>query len=237
MKPTRDGKRSHGARARQERAASPQRRAESPTGGAPEPFVTLAELRDCGVRAYFLVVDLEATTSPDGSLPKSEMEIIEIGAVLVNVQSLAVEDEFQSFVRPVRHPQLHPFCTQLTSIAQRDVASAATFPEVLDQLGRRMLWAHISDAWFCSWGDYDGKQWRQDCARHGLTYAMPPHENLKRRFSEVQGLRKKLGLAEALTVCGLEFSGTHHRGIDDARNTARLLPWIVGDERIRAVTK
>jgi inhibitor of KinA sporulation pathway (predicted exonuclease) len=31
---------------------------------------------------------------------------------------------------------------------------------------------------------------------------------------------------------GLTFEGTAHRGIDDARNMARLLPWIFGDGRV-----
>ena len=34
--------------------------------------------------SYFLIVDLEATCSNDGSIPREEMEIIEIGAVMLN---------------------------------------------------------------------------------------------------------------------------------------------------------
>jgi hypothetical protein len=36
-----------------------------------------------------------------------------------------------------------------------------------------------------------------------------------------------LGMAKALTRCGLTLKGAHHRGIDDARDIARMLPWIV----------
>jgi len=53
------------------------------------------------------------------------------------------------------------------------------------------------------------------------------HLNLKRRFAARQGLRKPVGMAGALRKAGLELAGTHHRGIDDARNIARLLPLIV----------
>ena len=31
-----------------------------------------------------------------------------------------------------------------------------------------------------------------------------------------------------MKMAGLQFEGTAHRGIDDARNIARLLPLIVG---------
>ena len=59
---------------------------------------------------------------------------------------------------------------------------------------------------------------------------------MKRAFSEAQARpRKKLGMAEALKHCGLPLEGTHHRGIDDARNIARLLPWIVGPKAIQPV--
>lgn len=127
----------------------------------------------------FIVVDLEATCDDQGAVPRHEMEIIEIGAVLVTASALQVEDEFQAFVKPVRHPVLTRFCRELTSIAQ--------------------------------------------------TYPMPsPHLNLKRLFSETRNLRKKLGVGQALRAVGLEFEGTAHRGIDDARNIARLLPYALG---------
>ena len=49
----------------------------------------------------------------------------------------------------------------------------------------------------------------------------------KNLFSEQFGETKKIGLHEAIERVGLRLAGTHHRGIDDARNIARLLPWIV----------
>lgn len=52
------------------------------------------------------------------------MEIIEIGGVMLNKATWAIEAEFQQFVQPVRHPQLIPFCTELTSISQEDIAGA-----------------------------------------------------------------------------------------------------------------
>jgi inhibitor of KinA sporulation pathway (predicted exonuclease) len=37
---------------------------------------------------------------------------------------------------------------------------------------------------------------------------------------------------QALELVWMEIIGTHHRGIDDARNIARLLPYIVGERTI-----
>jgi hypothetical protein len=84
--------------------------------------------------AYYLIVDLEATCSDDGSVLRHEMEIIEIGAVLQNAKTFEIESQFQTFVRPVRHPRLTAFCTELTGIRQDMVAAAPLFPEALESL-------------------------------------------------------------------------------------------------------
>jgi 3'-5' exoribonuclease 1 len=39
-------------------------------------------------------------------------------------------------------------------------------------------------------------------------------------------------MSEALKLAGIELLGTHHRGIDDARNIARLMPYILGKKKI-----
>jgi len=42
----------------------------------------------------------------------------EFPSVLLNAQTLEVEDEIQIYVRPTHHPQLSAFCTELTGITQ-----------------------------------------------------------------------------------------------------------------------
>ena len=179
----------------------------------------------------YLVIDFEATCCDKGTVPREHMEIIEIGAVMVEAADLQVVDEFQSFVRPTRHPKLTSFCTGLTSIGQRDVDAAPVFKDVIANF---KAWLYrYSGFVFCSWGDYDLKQLRQDCDFHKVPYPISaPHLNVKRLMVERQQLSKKPGLGEAVRLAGLEFSGTHHRGIDDARNIARLLPYVFGQERV-----
>ncbi|MCX8140390.1 MAG: exonuclease domain-containing protein [Gemmataceae bacterium] len=172
--------------------------------------------------AYYLIVDLEATCSEDGTIPPQEMEIIEIGAVLQSARTFAIVSEFQTFVRPVRHPELTPFCTQLTGITPVDLAQAPPFPEALEAMNRWL--SPFSDWLFCSWGDYDHKQFLQDCAFHGVAYPFSSgHLNLKAELARVLGLPKRLSLGEALRHLGMEFEGSPHRGLDDARNIARIV--------------
>lgn len=172
--------------------------------------------------AYRLIIDLEATCNDDGSLPRDEMEIIEIGALMQDAQTFEVVSEFQTFVRPVRNPELTEFCVRLTTIAQTQVATAPRYPEAIGSL--RSWMRTFDDAVFCSWGVYDRRQFEKDCAYHGVEYPFPPeHINLKEEFSRVLNTGRRFGLSGALKRLGLEFEGTPHRGIDDVRNIARIV--------------
>lgn len=144
------------------------------------------------------------------------MEIIEIGAVSVVSQTGEIISEFQSFIRPVRNPKLTSFCKELTSISQDQVDSADEYPAVIKNL--REWLSQLEDYDFCSWGFYDRRQFEQDSQFHAVPYPFAgPHRNLKIEFGETLGLKKKPGVGGALRRLGIEFEGTPHRGIDDAR--------------------
>ncbi|MBE9206592.1 exonuclease domain-containing protein [Nostoc sp. LEGE 06077] len=175
---------------------------------------------------YLLVLDLEATCCDQGTIKRHEMEIIEIGAVMVEAQTLTIIEEFQTFIKPVRYPRLTDFCKSLTSITQKQVDLAPEYPEAIAILQKWL--SKYPNAVFGSWGDYDRNQFKQDSKFHNLPFPIAyPHVNLKQQFSESQGLSKRYGMAEALQRANIELQGTHHRGIDDARNIAKLLPWIL----------
>lgn len=173
---------------------------------------------------HWLVLDLEATTD-DGGWPVTEMEIIEIGASLVTRDGREV-DHFQRFVRPRRRPQLTSFCRELTHIGQAEVDAAAPFPEVWAAF-ERWLGHHQAQlqAWV-SWGDYDRKQLLLEWQTHHVRSLLEqlPHINLKQRFAKARHLQRPAGLNSALQLAGLQFAGQQHRALEDARNTARLLP-------------
>ncbi len=180
----------------------------------------------------YLVIDLEATCDDGGLVPKHEMEIIEIGAVRVDATSLRPVAEFQTFVRPVRNPALTPFCRTLTSIEQAQVDRAPTFPVALAALRAFLTCGQGPPPLFCSWGAYDKNQFERDARHHGV--ALPfgeDHLNVKMAFSRALGTTRRFGMAEALRTAGLPLDGTHHRGIDDARNISKLLGFIRGGSR------
>lgn len=167
-----------------------------------------------------IVVDLESTCWRGHTPPGEESEIIEIGVCLLEVATGAISDPRGIFVRPERST-ISPFCTELTSITPQMVAEAGLpFPaacEILraDYEAPTRLWG--------SWGRYDRRMFENQCQQRGVPYPFSKgHLNLKQLFAKwVSG--KKMGLTRSLTHVNLEHEGTHHRGVDDAVNTARLL--------------
>ena len=172
----------------------------------------------------YIILHLEATCWEDVRSP--DTETIEIGAVVLAGPNGPAAGEFGAFVRPVVHPALSGFCTALTSIRQEDVDAADAFPAVLRRL---RTWIGLESFRLCSWGLYDLNQLRNDCRRH--TLQLPPtfergHVNLKQEFARVFRV-KRCGMARALEIAGLSLMGTHHRGMDDARNIARLATLVL----------
>jgi len=184
----------------------------------------------------YLIIDLEATCTDKDEFPRDEMEIIEIGAVMVDGKTFQPLGEFTTFIKPVRHPILTDFCRGLTSIEQADVDNADAYPTAL---GKFKDWIKIHpEAVFCSWGAYDKKQFHNDCDYHKIRYPFGyKHINLKVEFSKKQGFSKQFGMARALQRCNLSLDGTHHRGIDDARNMVKVMPYIFGDLKCPAQNK
>jgi inhibitor of KinA sporulation pathway (predicted exonuclease) len=81
-----------------------------------------------------LVLDPEATCCDLRTIPCHQMETTEIGTVMVDTETLSISivDEFQTFIKPFRHPVLTEFCQQLTSITQSQVDTTRKFPDKSD---------------------------------------------------------------------------------------------------------
>jgi 3'-5' exoribonuclease 1 len=168
---------------------------------------------------HYIICDLEATCWADVRRPE-RMEIIEIGAVKLAAAGGPVLGEFSTFVRPTLEPTLSDYCRELTSITQADVDNADPFPVVLE---RFLAWMGEPPLRFCSWGQYDLNQLRLDCDRHKLTFPahFADHLNVKNAWAAWKGVKPR-GLARSLRLMGMELEGRHHRGMDDARNIARI---------------
>ncbi|MEM1322187.1 MAG: 3'-5' exonuclease [Bacteroidota bacterium] len=168
----------------------------------------------------YIIYDLEASCWRH-SPPDLIQEIIEIGAYRINSYG-EVTGEYNRFVRPVVNPFLSPFCKQLTSITQEDVNRARTFPDVIEEF-QDWIGIYEEEYTLCSWGGFDKKMIIKDCQLHKLEYDwVDPHINLKAQYQQLKRLHRPCGLKNAVKREGFEFSGIHHRGIDDAQNLAKI---------------
>ncbi|MDH6589327.1 inhibitor of KinA sporulation pathway (predicted exonuclease) [Streptomyces sp. SAI-133] len=166
------------------------------------------------------VVDVEATCWPGSPPPGAVSEIIEIGLTVVDLSTAERVGRHRILVRPARS-RVSPFCTELTGLTQQEVDRGLTFGDACRLLARDH--ACGTRPW-ASWGDYDRHQFTRQCAATGTPYPFGRrHTNAKAVFTEVHGLRKRPGMAQALTHAGLPLEGRHHRGEDDAWNIAALV--------------
>lgn len=167
----------------------------------------------------YIIVDLEATCWAQKD-HKNKNEIIEIGALCIN-EERQTESRFSEFVKPILNPVLSEFCTSLTTISQKDVDAADTFEKVIR---RFQSWIGMDEEYvLCSWGFYDRSQFASDCHLHGLgTKWLEPHISLKHQHASIKKLGRPVGMGQALRMENLTLTGTHHRGIDDAVNIAKI---------------
>ncbi len=167
----------------------------------------------------YIVLDLEATCWKSGN--KYKNEIIEIGALMLN-ENKEIISEFSTFVKPLKFPVLSDFCTELTSIEQSDVENAPMFAEAIADFQDWINWNN-NEYVLCSWGFYDKNQFISDCKLFGLsTDWVNPHISLKHQYAEINNLRRAIGMKGALEREKIALEGFHHRGIDDARNIAKI---------------
>lgn len=175
-----------------------------------------------------LIIDLESTCFQREHEPSNFFsEIIEIGAVVLDRKTFEVTEEYQCFVKPVLFPKLSDFCKELTTITQEQVDQGIPLSQALQEIGTL---ARKHDALFCSWGFYDRQQFKRVCERFGLPYPFrKEHVSLKHVHSEFYELPRKLGMGQALRHHQIPLEGTHHRGMDDARNIAKIAKQMIID--------
>lgn len=172
-----------------------------------------------------VVVDIESTCW-EGAPPQGmESDIIEIGVCLLDVHSGEITENKGIMVKPERS-EISAFCTELTTITpEMIVEQGITFQTALKQL--KDEYDTQSRAW-ASFGAYDRKQFERQCAALGRGYPFgPSHINVKTLFALKHKLPFEQGMDGVLKTLNLPLEGTHHRGIDDARNIAKILKEIL----------
>ena len=175
------------------------------------------------IKDAILVIDLEATCWKGNPPEGMRNEIIEIGIAVVDYMTRKVIETDSIIIKP--KSEISYFCTELTTLTPEFIEeNGISFSEACEILKKK--YKSESRLW-SSWGKYDYNQIVKDCQLHQEKFPMGrDHYNLKPLYSFKYGLKNELGVETALINSGLSFDGTPHRGVDDARNIARLIPFI-----------
>ncbi|MEI7526505.1 MAG: 3'-5' exonuclease [Mariniphaga sp.] len=178
----------------------------------------------------FIIFDLESTCWEPDLIDRKDHEIIEIGAVKLDDQFRMIS-EFQQFVRPTINSKLTEFCTVLTSITQEDVRTAQPL-EVVIRLFETWIFDGGKEVKMVSWGQFDKTQIIEECTVKKIETRMESilgqHLNLKAVFAKKRKM-KQCGMKAALKMLDIPLDGCHHRGIDDARNIAKIFCFLAKD--------
>lgn len=181
------------------------------------------------IRDYstLLVVDLEATCWRKAPPAGEISEIIEIGVAPLNLKTLTVGDKTSILVRPTES-SVSAYCTELTTLTQEQVDGGVSFREACKRL--RMNHGSGGRVW-ASFGDYDRSMFAEQCERRSVPSPFgPSHVDIRTMLALSRG-RSPVGMKAACELVGHQVVGTHHRGHDDAWNTAHMLAALLRHSR------
>lgn len=176
----------------------------------------------------YLVIDLEMCKVPKnyrGKNYKYASEIIQVGAVLLDEEYKEIGKLCQ-YVCP-EYGVLDYFITNLTGIEKGQLKNA---PKLKDALIHMIDWLGEREYKIFAWSKSDYSQFEHEIKSKNLESQkiwefMNPVRWID--YQEVFGKRynfeQAVGLEEALMLCDIEPNGRLHDGLDDARNTARLI--------------
>lgn len=190
---------------------------------------------------FFLVLDLEG-----------KVEILEFPVLLMDAKTLRVVDFFHRFVRPseMSEQAINKYIEGKYGKFGVDRVwhdTAQPFKEVIQQfeawLTQHQLWekkggGSFTQAAFVTCGNWDLKtKVPQQCKVSGIK--LPPYFmewiNLKDVYLNFYG-REARGMMSMMKQLEIPSFGSHHLGIDDTINIARVLQHMLADGAVMQIT-
>lgn len=176
------------------------------------------------MRKIFLDLEMNAIAGEHKDARKiCWQETIEFGAVCLN-ESNQESDSFRCYVKPEYNDRITSNITKITGIHTEQVQDAETFEKVFN---RFVSWCGY-DFEIYSWSDSDLIQLKKEMILKGIPETEST-ENLFRSWKDLQKeyddflfCERQIGLKTAVDNAGLEFRGTAHSALGDARATADL---------------
>ena len=169
-----------------------------------------------------ILYDLEYTAW-EGSMahrwlrPGEFREVVQIGAVKVNAETLEIAGEFDVLVRPRINTMLSAYFENLTGITNAMLADRGT--DLREAYDRFVAFA--GDGPIVSFGR-DDLVLTHNLALYGIRDAppLPLHRNIAPWLNENGIVTKGLHACDIARACGASFMGREHDALDDARSLA-----------------
>lgn len=176
----------------------------------------------------YLVIDLEMCKVPKNYRRKSykySSEIIQVGAVLLDEEYKEI-GSLSQFVHP-EYGVLDHFITNLTGIENGQIKNA---PRLQEALIHMINWLGDREYKIFAWSNCDYSQLKHEVeSKHLENEKINKFMDFERwiDYQKIFGKRynfeQAVGLEETLMLCDIEPDGRFHDGLDDARNTAKLI--------------
>lgn len=175
-----------------------------------------------------LFIDFEFTMPDRNSRRRGfYQEIIEAGAVLV--ENSKVVEQFSSYVRPNRFPNLTERCRSFLNISQEQVNSGISFHDLAEKL--KSMGGSIN-CQVVTWGNMDMKVLQHNCLQASVLFPLPGKQiDLSMEYKRFFGDQNQTGLWKAVQEYGREGTGKHHRALDDALTTYHIYKLVEKDKQ------
>lgn len=176
-----------------------------------------------------MIFDQECSFAHHWKREENKSEVLELGAVVVD-DNYEIQSTFNSYVKPIFHPELSEECIELLGDIQSKVDSAPEFPEVMYRFDKWVQSNNVNK--IASWGISDRTFILKQLEKYNLTSKTFElgYIDLKKAFRKSRPVRiKPVGLKKAAEIVGAEIVEPHHSALNDVRSSLNVIKIINSD--------
>lgn len=172
----------------------------------------------------------EGSQARGWSEPWEAIELVEIGAAIVDASTFEVSDTFQILVFPKKNPVLSTYFTELTGISQADLERRGV--PLSDAVKKFETFSSGSSFILSNGEDADVFISSYEC--HGLACPInfSRYRDIQPALVELYPDRKSVASGELPALTGAEYSFKAHEALDDALSIAAGLKALRNAGRI-----
>ena len=172
----------------------------------------------------FLLVDFEYTfyKRPYGKPRSFFSEIIEIGAVKLEGETLKECGKLQNFVKPEFFPNHATDAMDFCMITPSDMKKAISFHQMVKKLSDLYV---PGETYFVTWSDCDYQVLDICCQKYRIKNPINRKDclDLAEAYRLMKGKDNTTSLMASLKELAIENNGLWHTAFDDAENTGKIL--------------